>query len=283
MKDQSSLYKFLRSSSKSKLLSLIEELHNAYRIRTTYFLIIQSYKKEIIKAGIKYNELENLAYGKREIPFIISKDVKILDEDTVNYNLVATIKYFIYNCTTKLNQIERLIYIYQMVSTIPYAEMVKVSREYNKDMAAHMLKGNIVTMPYSIGNFGIRMVKRNHNKKAINFKESNLYKKYLIENGRRPKISPFDVDGEEWLIYFTDDYYIHWKWLKSSCKIPNNNWFSFKVNSFYRNTETNEDDINKKCDTLDKIINTNLVGNLQKSLMIARKFKDIKELYHHGL
>ena len=281
MRDQLNVFKFNKSSSKSKLISLINELHNAHLTKNLNFKILTKYKEEIVRAGISFDRLTELHKLETTKTIIIPRKAILVEGKDLNFRLIDLIKYFSHICTTQIPELLYLIELYDLAYEIAYHEYVKINRMYNSYIAETLLKGGVVTLPHYIGQFSVQLVRRHPLRKAINWKESNIYKRFLLDNGKiiRSRDNP---DGEGWLIFFTDTHYIRWRWNRRFCKIANFNYYFFKVNSYFTYNIL-VDEIEEQLVTKEDVINTKLMGNLQKSLMLSRKFKDIKELYLYGV
>lgn len=280
MRDQIELYEFHKQTCDTKLKNLSKELHDSIVVRNNYYTILCTYKSSLSNAGISFVSIDNIYTGVTQTKIIIKRNLKIFENEEVNNNIIALLKYFMYICTEKLKELNHLLDIYSHVISIPYWEYVKIVREYNNACAVHMMKGNVVTFPNRIGKFGVQFVKLAKDSKIINWKESNIYKRYLLANNLTPK-NIHNPDGEEWLIYFTTDYYIRWVWRRMSTSVANAYYYFFQASSYYNSITV--DDLESKLETKEEIINSRDMGNLQKSLMLARKFEDIKELYYYGI
>ena len=96
---------------------------------------------------------------------------------------------------------------------VDYKTFSTIIREFNIDISAEILKGYKFSPGSRLGVFNlIKDVRRG---KTINWGESNKYKAYLISQGRIPFDKELSPQGEEWLIYYTDNTYYKWKWFKS--------------------------------------------------------------------
>lgn len=280
MRDYNNAYNDIRSSSKIKLKNLIEELHNIYTFRVSYFQVINHYREQIALAGISYDKLELLAHGQWDKNIQVGKNTVILQDETENLMLVELIRYFVYCSVKKIKELEVLIDRWTLISIMPYHELFPIIKAQNKCIATHVLKGNVYAMPNQIGRIGIKLKKRNFDLRTINWGESRIYRDYLIANKLKPRPRGSN-EGEPWLIFFTDDYYIKWVWQKSYCKVANAYFYTFKASNFSRVESTAK--FEEQAQTVEDITDTAFVGTLQKSYMLSRKFKQINEMYHYGL
>lgn len=279
MRDQSDVYLYAKSSSKLKLEKLIEELHSCYDTRNRYFEILSSYKDDIIKSGLSYTHIESIYNGTALSKFYIPSGTVIVEDNETNEKLLAILRYYNYNWIVKIPQIEELIETYSLVLNTPYYEFVKVTRLYNRACAKRVMQGDYIIFP-KVAKIHIDIVKRPKDKLAINWRESNIYKRYLINNDIQPK-DYNNPDGEQWLIFFTDDTYLRWTWRKTYCKTANGAYYFFQTTSYF-NDET-VDKLEERLHTVDEIIDSPDMGNLQKSLMLSRKFEEINKVYKNGI
>lgn len=281
-KDCVPLFKFHKKFCKNKLKSLIEELHNAYIIKNTYYSIIVSNSHLIDSSVYSINNLHKLVNNELLSNTSVRVPVKIIkiDDEDLNENLKAMAGYLNYTIFTKIPKLNHLIDLYSSLIEIPYSEIIKIYNIFNTEVASFLLNGNVLSLPKGIGRFGIEFRKRPPSKFAINWKESNIYKRYLISNGIAVRTWG-NPDGEPWLIAFDDTHYIRWTWKKKGVKVPNATYYAFKVTNTtsYENIPVLEE----RYRTKEEVIKSTLMGNLQKSLMLSRKFTDIKESYHNGI
>lgn len=282
MRDQSDLFVYFMKQAKLKLNNSIDELHEAYIRRNTYYGIIKAYKDSIEKSTISYKGLEGIYNNTSNSNVYIPRSIKILDNEEENDRLLELLRYYNYLYHTIIPKLVKDIHTYSFLASVPYYEFVKIVREFNRGASQRILLGEKFIMPSNIGGFKIEFMKRPPEVKAINWKESTIYKRYLLANNRQPA-NYENPDGEEWLIYFTDDYYLRWTWMKKYCKTANGHMYSFSTTSYQGTGDMNIDEVEETLTTKEEILEHKGLGNLQKALMLSRKFNDIKELYFHGI
>jgi hypothetical protein len=101
----------------------------------------------------------------------------------------------------------------------------RVIDKFNQRVIEYLLSGGEFNPGNNLGRFRIVRIRRNFNKKVVDWKASYAYKAELEENGYQPRSAT--VDGYDWLVFFTDDHYYRYYWRKSACKIPNKSVYRF--------------------------------------------------------
>ena len=97
---------------------------------------------------------------------------------------------------------------------------------YNKRVVDNVIKGNRVNLSERLGYMYISKIKKVS--KLINWKASNDYKAELIAKGETPK-DKVNLDGKNWLIYYSNPFYFRWTWQKRNgiCKVKNHTVYGF--------------------------------------------------------
>ncbi len=103
---------------------------------------------------------------------------------------------------------------------IDYKKFKEVITLYNTKAGKKIIEGKKVNLLSGLGYLGARIVERNHNKKTVNWGETN---KLRDENGNLP----LDKEGKKILVYFIDDDWLRVAWIKSS-GIRNLSVYSFE-------------------------------------------------------
>jgi len=93
-----------------------------------------------------------------------------------------------------------------------YVTFYNVVREFHKEIAIKIMNGYEFKPGYLLGNFHI--VKDLRKGKTINWGASNKRKQELIDQGITPFNKATAPNGVEWFIYYTDNKYYRWRWLK---------------------------------------------------------------------
>ena len=95
---------------------------------------------------------------------------------------------------------------------IPYTYFKYVISQYNKKCADHILEGGVINLGNRLGKLRIRRITRNHEKRKIDWGETNKLKK----------------EGVKKWVFYTDDHWYSWYWEKRICNIPNKSVYKFR-------------------------------------------------------
>lgn len=112
-------------------------------------------------------------------------------------------------------------------SRIPYWMFKEVIAHYNKKASDAIIFGGVLNLGARLGDVIIKKIRRNYTKPVVNWGESKIAKKKLIEQGITPK-DETHPDGEEWMVFYTDSWYLRWAWSKKRvCKVRNQTVYKF--------------------------------------------------------
>ena len=101
-----------------------------------------------------------------------------------------------------------------------------ICSEFNIMVIDYILEGGKFNMGNNLSYISILRIERNNSKPAIDWGESNKYKRELLTEGK----SLYNAEtgkGEKWHIYYTDSEYCRYYWNKSGCKISNKSVYKF--------------------------------------------------------
>lgn len=116
-------------------------------------------------------------------------------------------------------------------SRVPYWMFKEVLTRFNKKVSDTIIMGGIFNLNNNLGYIRIKKIRRNYERAVPNWKESNFHKKKLIEEGKVPK-GPLTPEGENWMVFFTDAWYLRWAWVKRGvCRTKNQTVYEFKPTS----------------------------------------------------
>ena len=122
---------------------------------------------------------------------------------------------------------------------IPYEDFKHILESFNKKISEKIIKGYKFKVGYNLGTIKVlkkeRKFKLNENgnpTSAINWGASNKRKSELLEEGKKLYDKKEQPDGEEWLVYFTDKFFVRFSWNRTSTaiafSIKNIRTYSFK-------------------------------------------------------
>jgi len=112
-------------------------------------------------------------------------------------------------------------------SKIPYWMFKEVVARYNRKSADAIIFGSILNLGSRLGLILIKKIRRNYTKPVPDWGESNKQKALLIQQGITPKDQDHP-DGEEWIVFYTDPWYLRWAWSKKkTCRVKNQTVYKF--------------------------------------------------------
>lgn len=115
-------------------------------------------------------------------------------------------------------------------NTIPYWMYKEVLTRYNKKVSDAIIFGSFLNLGANLGYLLIRKIRRNYDKPKPDWGESNKIKKQLIADGKVPK-DQTHPQGEEWIKFYSDPWYLRWAWMKSTCRVKNQSVYAFAPTS----------------------------------------------------
>lgn len=112
-------------------------------------------------------------------------------------------------------------------SEITYWMFKEVISRFNKKASNAIIFGSALNIGSRLGLILIKKIRRNYTKPKPNWGESNKRKKELIAQGIVPK-DQNHPDGEEWISFYTDPWYLRWAWVKKRiCRVKNQTVYKF--------------------------------------------------------
>ena len=112
-------------------------------------------------------------------------------------------------------------------SDIPYWMYKEVLSRFNKKASDAVIFGQTLNLGHRLGTILIKKIRRNYMKPLPDWGASKKAKAELIKNGIVPK-DQNNPAGEEWIIFFTDPWYLRWAWGKFRiCKVKNSTVYKF--------------------------------------------------------
>lgn len=109
----------------------------------------------------------------------------------------------------------------------PYWMFKEVLSRYNKKVSDAIIFGQTLNLGSRLGYVQIRKIKRNYENPIPDWGESKKIKQELISKGITPK-DQNNPDGQEWIVFFNDPWYLRWAWIKRKvCKVKNHTVYKF--------------------------------------------------------
>lgn len=111
---------------------------------------------------------------------------------------------------------------------VPYWMYREVLSRICKKASVQIIAGGTLNLQNNLGYIRIKKIKRNFMKAVPNWGESNKLKAELISKGITPK-DQNNPTGEEWIVFYTDPWYLRWAWIKAGvCRVKNQTVYLFK-------------------------------------------------------
>ncbi len=113
-------------------------------------------------------------------------------------------------------------------SKIKYWLFKEVIARIAKKASDAVIMGGVFNLGNNLGYIKIKKIKRNWKKLVPDWGTSIRTKNQLIAEGKRPKSKDFP-EGELWMVYFSDPWYLRWGWVKKGvCRTKNQSVYEFK-------------------------------------------------------
>lgn len=110
---------------------------------------------------------------------------------------------------------------------LEWKDFKQLCGRFNKRVMEEIIYGGkALEMGANLSFIKVVRIRRNHDKSVVNWGASNKKKKEILERGGTPK-GEDNPDGEDWLIYFTDEWYARFRWKKKYCKVPYHTYYRF--------------------------------------------------------
>lgn len=108
-----------------------------------------------------------------------------------------------------------------------YALFRSVLASFNRRVVEQMLEGFDFNMGHRLSRLSVVRVKRDFSgRMSFDWIESGKLRREILARGGVPK-GPLAPDGEEWMVYFTDDWYCRYLWEKKRCYVGNRDYYRF--------------------------------------------------------
>lgn len=116
----------------------------------------------------------------------------------------------------------------QTSKPVPYWMYREVMDRICKKASNQIISGALFNLQNNLGYIRIKKIKRNYTKPIPDWGASNKLKSSLILNGVVPK-DQTHPEGENWIVFFTDPWYLRWAWVKAGvCRVKNQTVYAFR-------------------------------------------------------
>lgn len=127
-----------------------------------------------------------------------------------------------------MNNIRRLYSDYlNLGGDIDYQTYKEVLISFNTYIMDKIMEGYIFNMKNLLSSVCIIRIDRNFEKPTVNWPKSNKRKKQILDGGGK-LYDKNTGEGEKWIVYYVDDYYLRFYWNKFKCRIKNKSIYTFK-------------------------------------------------------
>lgn len=133
---------------------------------------------------------------------------------------------------------------------IKYADYARVIKRYNSLIVEGVAEGKKWNLPFNMGTIAMVMDTRRFDTKVINWPESNKLKQQIIDQGGQPREKGSE-EGENWIVYYTDEFFCRIKWDKKNTKGHSvKNWKIYRFSPAwgfrrYLSKKLKEDELNE--------------------------------------
>jgi len=262
-------YKLYMTFIDNSLLKFNTRLEEVTKDKEYLFKVINDFASIYAKGGLDITEL---TYGNKQNfnahtinRYDFGENSNLLRNYILSYVNALRLEY---SCITAIKQYALL--------KIPIEFYKFACIELNVEYSKEILRGHEMNLSQGVGNIYIREKARDFNNKttlqAIDWKTSKDVKAQLIKDGLVPYDKETAPNGVKWHVKHTDDnsYWWWWendvnraKWVKTD-KVDNTYFFKFVPTKFINGVARNVKDFAKVFDTVEKILATRLIGNIDK-------------------
>lgn len=110
---------------------------------------------------------------------------------------------------------------------VNYLTFREVISRFNKRASDAVIFGQVLNLGARLGYVLIKKIRRNYEKPVPDWGESKRVKEALVASGQVPKDQDHP-EGENWIVYYTDPWYLRWAWVKKRvCRVKNQTVYKF--------------------------------------------------------
>ena len=127
-----------------------------------------------------------------------------------------------------MNNIRRLYQDYiDSGGKVDYETYKEVIISYNNQVMEKITDGYIFNMGNLLSSICVVKIDRNFEKPTVDWPASNRRKQKILDSGAKLYDSKTG-EGEKWIVYYLDDYYVRFYWNKYKCRIKNKSIYKFQ-------------------------------------------------------
>ena len=185
-----------------------------------------------VKEELEYLKLRNLEMDAK------IQELEVLDKNIKRFTPLTKeifeFKKEIVNNKNKIRSLENKLENTKIM-LMDYKTFKSIITCFNKKAADAIIQGKLLYLGNNLGYSQIRKIVPVIRKGTIDWKASNEYKKELVAAGKKVRKTG-DKEGEMWLIYKNDPWYLRWAWIKHytstlhlnlTCRVKNNRVYAF--------------------------------------------------------
>lgn len=252
----------------SRLEKFNARLEQVTKDKEYLFKVISDFADVYAKGNLDITELTYSNRGNFNIRSItkynFGEHTELLRNYILSYINALKIEY---NCLILIKQYALL--------KVPVEFYKFASIELNVEYSREILLGSSMDLSHGVGCISINEKERNFNDAttftAVDWKTSKQVKEQLIKDG----ITPYDKvnapNGTKWQVKHTEDF-TYWWWWKYRAGINNASFFKFVPTKFINGAARNIKEFAKTFNTIETILESKLLGNIDK-------LHKIKQLY----
>jgi hypothetical protein len=121
--------------------------------------------------------------------------------------------------------------------TLPYSEYREACSAFNEAVADSIVAGKVFNPGHNLGEISVVRIERNYDKPRVDWAESERLKAEILARGGTPREAG-EQDGEDWFVYFTDDWFCRFYWNKKACTISHKTLYSFHATRGHKGVKT---------------------------------------------
>lgn len=117
-------------------------------------------------------------------------------------------------------------YYKQKGGELSYRDWRDICESFNEKAVDSMLEGKRIELFGNMGYLQVIRIPRNFNKPRVNWKASYELRDKLLEEGKK-LYDDETGEGEKWIVYYTDDWYLRYYWSKKYCRVKGRSVYRF--------------------------------------------------------
>lgn len=122
--------------------------------------------------------------------------------------------------------------------SLDWDQWISVVSRFNQEiMDEIILEGREFDMGSNLSRLSVVRIDRNHAAPRVDWASTKQLKQELLDSGKILQ-SDENPDGEQYLVYYTDEWYCRFFWEKRTCKIRNKSAYRFDATRGLKGNKT---------------------------------------------